>query len=713
MRRILISNLLISIFILGLGFWFLPAHNPGYSQSNNLISNSSVETASSVSTIPQDWYKDFYGRITKKFTYPVAGYASDRGLWVEISKYTSGDAKWAFNDVPVVGSTAYRYSDFYKSNINSYLIIRYKLKNGNYRYVDLATLNWSENWTQTSHTFTTPSNATSLTVYHLIKNVGWLATDDFSLTPESPPPVPTPTPFPTAVPTDMPAITPTPTPIIDTPTPTSVVPTNTPILTPVPDTPTPTSVIDPPTPTQDPLPTGISTPTDTPVPTPTPTPLIDTPTPTNVVPTDIPASTPTPSSLPTDIPPTPTLTSTPLPTDTPPPLPTNTPAPTNNPTPLPTPQGNIISNPSVETSISGVTPDSWLQGTWGTNSTTFIYPVPGFSGDKAAKLDITQYTDGDSKWYFSDVPVTPGLEYTFRNSYLSTVPSSLVVRYTDQASGAFSYVTLANFNPTSGWSTSSINFPVPAGVSSLTIFHLINSVGSLTVDDYSLAPVPPPPTFAKGIVSLDFDDGWLSTFQNGLPILDSAGFKSTQYIVTGYMANAPGYVSAAQVQQMAAAGHDIQSHSQTHADLVTLTQSQMTAEVCGSRQDLTNIGLTPISFAFPYGSWNQSVLDTVVSCGYSASRTALITDGGFNYPTQNPYLLKTFDVESSTTLVDIQSAIDSAATNHTWLILLMHGVSGDGSQYDTPPSKLQSIVDYLKTSNVDVLTVSQGLARLN
>ena len=36
----------------------------------------------------------------------------------------------------------------------------------------------------------------------------------------------------------------------------------------------------------------------------------------------------------------------------------------------------------------------------------------------------------------------------------------------------------------------------------------------------------------RGLVSINFDDGYQSMYDNGLPILDAAGLKSTQYIIT-------------------------------------------------------------------------------------------------------------------------------------------------------------------------------------
>jgi len=37
--------------------------------------------------------------------------------------------------------------------------------------------------------------------------------------------------------------------------------------------------------------------------------------------------------------------------------------------------------------------------------------------------------------------------------------------------------------------------------------------------------------FPNGAVSLSFDDGWRTSYKNGLPILEEAGLKSTHWLL--------------------------------------------------------------------------------------------------------------------------------------------------------------------------------------
>lgn len=217
---------------------------------------------------------------------------------------------------------------------------------------------------------------------------------------------------------------------------------------------------------------------------------------------------------------------------------------TNNPVTPTSP--NLILNPSLETA-NGSLPANWFNGGWGTNVTTFTYPVAGIDGAAAAQITMTSRTDGDAKWYFEDVNVIPGKSYTFSDKYKSTTASTLTVQYTN-SSGALTYVDILSGLPASAdWVTATQTVTVPAGMTKMTVFHLINSVGSLTIDNASLTEAAATPSgggpldpnaFANGMVTLTFDDGWGSQYDNALPLLNSVGLKGSFFIITDAMRDA-------------------------------------------------------------------------------------------------------------------------------------------------------------------------------
>lgn len=379
------------------------------------------------------------------------------------------------------------------------------------------------------------------------------------------------------------------------------------------------------------------------------------------------------------------------------------------PPPPPPASDNLILNPSLE---SGATaPDNWNQGNWGTNNAAFIFPIAGRAG-KGAEINVSSYTDGDAKWYFDDIAVSPGEKYVFSDYYKSTAPTRVAARFT-LSNGTYLYLDFGYPLASGDWNQFSYSFVAPQNAVSLTVFHLIESVGYLAVDDFSLIKETQSGTpFSQGMVTLSFDDGWQSTYQNAIPILNNHGIKSTQYIFTDALGTA-GYIAVPQMLDMQNQGHEIAAHSKTHSDLTTLTNEQIIDEVLGSKQELENLGVnSTTSFAYPYGTWNENIKNIVKQSGYKGARTALAQDSGFNYADQDPYLLKTFSIEVDTAADKVQQIISQAVQNKTWVILVFHQIENSGGQYSTTPQNLESIANFISANKVKTVTIGQGLAEL-
>ena len=225
-----------------------------------------------------------------------------------------------------------------------------------------------------------------------------------------------------------------------------------------------------------------------------------------------------------------------------------------------------------------------------------------------------------------------------------------------------------------------------------------------------------------GMVSINFDDGYQSMYDNGLPILDAAGLKSTQYIITQKV-GLDSYVTLDEVLQMYNNGHEIGVHTRTHPNLTTLTEAQMTDEIVGAKQDLISWGITPTTFAYPYGGYNPTVEGVVQSAGLRGARDSDLgynssgiglTFGGPLYHDTHPLLLwsEAAEMDVNTTLSDITSEIDYAVTNNLWLIILFHRVDETEpccAAISVDHSLIQGTVDYLVQGHVPVVTNNEGL----
>lgn len=145
-------------------------------EEENLIANSSFEDA--VLTEPQHWNKNKWGDITANFSYNQTGRTGNRSASVTVTQQSSGDAKWYANPVAVQAGKSYLYRDFYKSTVDSRVVVAFIDAQGNYSYSELEGAAASGDWKQYQVTFAVPANAVKATIFHLVDRVGTLTIDD-------------------------------------------------------------------------------------------------------------------------------------------------------------------------------------------------------------------------------------------------------------------------------------------------------------------------------------------------------------------------------------------------------------------------------------------------------------------------------------------------------------------------------------------------------
>lgn len=159
---------------------------------------------------------------------------------------------------------------------------------------------------------------------------------------------------------------------------------------------------------------------------------------------------------------------------------------------------NLIPNSSLEQS-SGNLPVSWHTDHWGNNKPTFTYQNNGHSGNRSIYVKNTTYKNGDAKWYFDPVSVSPDTEYNFYDYYKSSIWTDVIVQFRD-VNGGVSYKWISGATASSSWRKLSTSFKTPSNVKSLSIFHLLDGKGWLQTDDYSLTQVPQVPPATGNVV---------------------------------------------------------------------------------------------------------------------------------------------------------------------------------------------------------------------
>ncbi len=360
---------------------------------------------------------------------------------------------------------------------------------------------------------------------------------------------------------------------------------------------------------------------------------------------------------------------------------------------------NIVPNADLATAdASGTMPLNWKTSNWSANTAVFSYIDDSHTDTdtKSIKVEITQYTSGDSKWYFLPQPITGGQYFIFSDYYKSNIPSTFkaVLKRSD---GSTSYINLGTAPAAASWTLYSMKYFVPSDVVTVTVNHQISSVGYLITDDYSISPTTYK-QFARGMITFTFDDGWASVYQNAFPLLKQYKYRATEFIVPNYIGKG-NYMNATQLQELVAAGHDIGSHTVNHLNLTTLTPEQQDYELQQSKVLLKNYGFAIKDFALPFGGYNDAVI-AKASLVYRGIRTS---DNGFNTREYfNIKKIKSLPVGNTTTIDDVKGWIATAQKENAWLVLRFHQVDYSGTTYACTPELLKQILEASKVSGIKV-----------
>ncbi len=538
----------------GLNFSHVMAANP------NLIANSSVESLDSTNQAPLDWLKGGWGTNSAYFQLGRPGQSGSTAVMVNMTKYTSGDAKWYFNPVSVDSANQYNFSDYYSSRVATDVVAMYLDANGKDSYGYLGQTPATASWQRASFTITPPSGTKAMTVFHVLNKVGTLWTDNYSL-----------------------------------------------------------SVAE--------------------------------------------------KSIITDN----------------------------------VPNGGMESMSFTDSKL----PMDWQHGKWGMNTTGFSYENTGHTGSKSVKVQMTKYSSGDAKWYYTPQAIEGGKTYQFSDWYKSSVKTKVMAVITN-TDGTVNYINLKDAPASSStWSQYKGIFTTPASAATLTIFHMISAVGSLTTDDYAITPAAAP-IFNQPLISVTFDDGWKSQYTNALPVLSKHQIFPTYYLVSSYL-NQPEYLTKSEAHSLQLSGGEIGSHSVTHPLLTSLPLEQMLNELVQSKTDLQKDYGQINSFSVPYDDYN----DTLINSAKNYYTSVRISDSGYNnIGTFDKYRLKTQNITNSTTINELNGWIMQAKRDNSWLILLYHQVDENGGDYSITPANFDLQMSAIKSSGIKTNTVKQALTEL-
>jgi peptidoglycan/xylan/chitin deacetylase (PgdA/CDA1 family) len=131
-------------------------------------------------------------------------------------------------------------------------------------------------------------------------------------------------------------------------------------------------------------------------------------------------------------------------------------------------------------------------------------------------------------------------------------------------------------------------------------------------------------------VSITFDDGNASDVEHALPALQERDLAATFFVVAGRLGT-PGFVDAAGVRQLTAAGMRIGSHGMDHRPWRHLDDRTQHEEFVSAKAVLEQVAERPVTeAACPFGSYDRRVIAGLRAAGYGRVFTS---DRGRTRPT--------------------------------------------------------------------------------
>jgi peptidoglycan/xylan/chitin deacetylase (PgdA/CDA1 family) len=186
-------------------------------------------------------------------------------------------------------------------------------------------------------------------------------------------------------------------------------------------------------------------------------------------------------------------------------------------------------------------------------------------------------------------------------------------------------------------------------------------------------------TFKNTVVSLTFDDGDADNYAVRSMLKDN-NLHATFYIVSGFT-NTNGYMTDDQLRDLYNDGNEIGGHTLNHVNLPDVRGADLNREVCDDRSNLLAYGFDVVSFAYPYGHFDEVAQQAVIDCGYSNARG--VSGGPDTIPPVNAHDLKAMPyIVADTRLPKMLRYVTEVENDGGgWVIFVFHHVCDGCDQY--------------------------------
>jgi hypothetical protein len=123
---------------------------------------------------------------------------------------------------------------------------------------------------------------------------------------------------------------------------------------------------------------------------------------------------------------------------------------------------------------------------------------------------------------------------------------------------------------------------------------------------------------------ITFDDGHISNFEFGLPVLQSRSIEARFFITVGWTGRRQGYMGWQELRALQQAGQRIGAHGWSHALLTHCDAKGLHRELIDARLALEDkLGTSITTMSLPGGRYNRRILTACQEAGYTQIFTSI------------------------------------------------------------------------------------------
>ena len=191
------------------------------------------------------------------------------------------------------------------------------------------------------------------------------------------------------------------------------------------------------------------------------------------------------------------------------------------------------------------------------------------------------------------------------------------------------------------------------------------SEGYTVVDTAAATDLLDAGPIAPKTVGLNFDDGYLDTAEEALPLLEERGFRATVYVPTAvidgdvslsWYRRQPPLLSWDEIVELDRGGTlRFEAHSVTHPNLLSVDDERAEREIGDSKLALeARLERTVEAFCYPAGLFSERERRLVAAAGY---RVAVSCEPGVNVRLTDRFALRRRQIDARDRLIDFRAKV--------------------------------------------------------